>query len=372
MVSAVRVAAGKAGPFMPRRVDAAALASSRLRHRYTCTCPLHDGAPDRDDDRADTTLALRLSLIGHRTGHRTDHFIGHFIGHPLPPVADALAVTTRFGALVWLDPVPFLIAFTGIDVARATSAAAREAFVHHALGALPAGIHEALGGPVAHREPPCAPSDEWLTASLTGSVRGIRVAMRLAADPQTFLAMVDDGPWQPETAGTPPWLGRLPSGCRVLAATIALPVAQYRALHRGAIVIAPDPRFDTAGRGRITLFGRRLLVSWRDDHHCFEVQHMSDDASPPLSDHRAEASAVTSGDLPVHLAFSLGTLTLPLGEVASIGPGTLLRLDNGLPPSVRIEANGVPLGYGELVDFDGRLAVEITQWPDRDQRAVPA
>lgn len=357
MTSATRTAVGKNGAFMPRRVDAAAFAASRLRRRYACACTLHDDNPHQDG-QADATLDLRLSLIGRQR----------------LPAADALAVTTRFGPAVWLDPVPFLIAFTGIDIARATHAAAREAFAHHALSALPAALHDALGGPVADRALPCALTDAWLNASLTGSVRGIHVAMRLAAPAQTFLSMIDHGPWQPEAASVPPWLARLPSGCRVLAATIALPAAQYRALHRGAVVVAPDPRFDAAGRGRITLFGRQLLVSWRDDYHCFEVQHVSHDASPLLSDHRAEASAPMPGDIrdvPVHLAFTLGTLTLPLGEVASIGRGTLLRLDTGLPPSVRIEANGVPLGYGELVDFDGRLAVEITQWPDREQGAVP-
>jgi type III secretion protein Q len=62
------------------------------------------------------------------------------------------------------------------------------------------------------------------------------------------------------------------------------------------------------------------------------------------------------------LSFVIGTLDLPLGALAAASGGTLLRLAEGMPPTVRIEANGVLVGYGELVDLDGRLAVEITQW----------
>ncbi len=137
-------------------------------------------------------------------------------------------------------------------------------------------------------------------------------------------------------------------------------------LRRGDVIPLPADAFDTTGRGHFRIFDRLAYVRWLDDQHCFEVQHVDRqqpiasnlDAEPPRA-----AACIDTTTLPVRLSFSLGSLSLALGDVAAIRSGTLLRLEGGLPPSVRIEVNGVPVGYGELVDLDGRLAVEITEWP---------
>jgi type III secretion protein Q len=101
---------------------------------------------------------------------------------------------------------------------------------------------------------------------------------------------------------------------------------------------------------------------------------MSDDTPFPdraIDDTAASATAsIEPSAIPVRLSFSLGVLSLTVGKISEICAGSLLPLDRGLPPQVKIEANGLPIGAGELVDLEGKLAVEITQWP-HDGAAPP-
>jgi flagellar motor switch/type III secretory pathway protein FliN len=80
----------------------------------------------------------------------------------------------------------------------------------------------------------------------------------------------------------------------------------------------------------------------------------------------AEADAHAMVDvldrMPVRMRFVLGELDITLGTLRELRSGQYLRLRAGLPPAVSIEANAATIGRGELVDCDGVLAVQITQW----------
>ena len=56
-----------------------------------------------------------------------------------------------------------------------------------------------------------------------------------------------------------------------------------------------------------------------------------------------------------------GGLQLALGQVRALVPGCVIPTDEMADASVRILANGVEIGRGELVEVAGRLAVEVTQ-----------
>lgn len=67
-------------------------------------------------------------------------------------------------------------------------------------------------------------------------------------------------------------------------------------------------------------------------------------------------------DVPVNLAFVLGKVRLPVGEVRRLAPGSVVLFKGGSPASVAIVSSGRTLGRGEIVDVDGQLGIRITQW----------
>ena len=64
-------------------------------------------------------------------------------------------------------------------------------------------------------------------------------------------------------------------------------------------------------------------------------------------------------DIPVR--FSLGSVSLPLGDLASMQPGYVFVLDAPLDKPVAIEVNGTVIGRGELVSVDGQLGVRLKE-----------
>lgn len=66
--------------------------------------------------------------------------------------------------------------------------------------------------------------------------------------------------------------------------------------------------------------------------------------------------------VPVNLAFVLGKVRFPVGEVRTLGPGSIVLFQGGSPASVAIVSSGRTLGRGEIVDVEGQLGIRITQW----------
>ena len=83
---------------------------------------------------------------------------------------------------------------------------------------------------------------------------------------------------------------------------------------------------------------------------------MRDDA---LTDYSGEGVDIDA--LEVSLEFCVGRVALTLGQLRQVAAGSFIELD--LPAQARVEilANGQRVGRGDLVEIDGRLAVEITE-----------
>jgi type III secretion protein Q len=65
-------------------------------------------------------------------------------------------------------------------------------------------------------------------------------------------------------------------------------------------------------------------------------------------------------NIPVSLDFDLGSLSVPLGELAALKPGYVLELPGSLEKlRVTIRANGTRVGYGELVAVGDVLGVQL-------------
>ena len=329
---------------VPRRIDAIHVATTRLVPEPSLRVSLGDAGT--------ATLQMR----------------------PATPAAivptSGLAVSTRFGRMIWHDYETWLLALTGVDTALAAHRPAREAFVHYALAALPATLGAALGDPQydASANNPCDSRDscaanaDSFVVSLSCTLLRLSVSMRLRLAADALNRMIDELPWHCPSPGIEPWLASLPSQARVIAGTLTLPCSDIQTLTNGDVIRLPSPMFDATGVGRLFVAGLAFQVRWRDADSSFEVQDVMQHDTPSSTHPSHTSGTVDPARLPVQLSFVIGTLDLTLGALAAARSGTLLRLAEGLPPTVRIEANGVPVGYGELVDLDGRLAVEITQW----------
>lgn len=341
-------------PLRLRRIDAMTLARSRLTHAYCATCLLPSG------DEAELLLRLDVS----------------------PPVGacEGLTLSTRFGPAVAFEYGPLLLACSGVDLDGATEPGVRVALARYGFAALAPSLQAALGEPTPSNAPIGEPT---IAVHMRLRLPSIRLTMRWRATAAGILALLDSGAWRRVDAprSIPAWLAEANAALPLLAGATTLSLADFRALRQGDVVRVAASRFDVTGRAIVRFAGRRLHLCWLDAQRCFEVQTMSDDTPFRDSDTHTctdtdthagietdlpppgAPPSIDTSAIPVRLSFSLGVLSLTVGEVSQLAAGALLPLDRGLPPRVEIEANGLPIGAGELVDLDGRLAVEITQWP---------
>lgn len=68
------------------------------------------------------------------------------------------------------------------------------------------------------------------------------------------------------------------------------------------------------------------------------------------------------GQLPVQLEFVLHNHRLTLAGLQNLCQGQLLTLPVDAERRVEIRVNGARVGYGELVQLDGQLGVEVHEW----------
>lgn len=68
------------------------------------------------------------------------------------------------------------------------------------------------------------------------------------------------------------------------------------------------------------------------------------------------------GQLPVQLEFVLHRGRLTLAELQAMCQGQLLPLPVDAEQRVEVRANGALVGRGELVQLDGQLGVEVSEW----------
>lgn len=202
-----------------------------------------------------------------------------------------------------------------------------------------------------------------------------------------------------------PALPSLPLALPVPLARHTLPAAELRDLRAGDIILPATTRFTCDANGVVSLCGKTLRVRYRAP--CtLEILEMEDkldnqymdnlDGDELVADEVMQAeqieqaeyieeideieqsghgeendgsdAAATSpvggnaGRVPVTLDFHLGHVRTTLAELDTVGPGTVLTLEDGSPASIAIVSGGQALGRGEAIEVNGRLAVRIVQW----------
>lgn len=334
-------------PIRLRRIGALEKARHRLTRVHRAHCPL-TGAGEAD-------LLIREDV------------------HPAHAGIQGLPLSTRFGPAIAYDYAALLLACTGIDLTHPRKPSAHVALARYGFAALAPALQSALGEPTVSETAALSPDSEpTFPVNLLLRLPSMRLTMRWVMTAAGLHALLDSDPWHaiatPSTLLPPPWLSSLDSAIGVDVGESSMPLAEYNRLARGDIVLIAMSAFDVAGRAIVRVGSCGLHLRWLATHRCFEVENMTHIPDSPrdaasVSDSAPAPSAVDQGGIPVRLSFSLGSLRTTVGDVAALRPGSLLELKRGMPPEVTIEANGMTIGSGELVELDGRLAVEITQWP---------
>jgi type III secretion system YscQ/HrcQ family protein len=124
-------------------------------------------------------------------------------------------------------------------------------------------------------------------------------------------------------------------------------------------LVAGNAVFDCELRG---LHGTTLLVrAVSSGGHNTMVEALSP-SGLPLPDDIADVEASAANELPVTLSFEAGSVSIPFDQLACVRPGFVFELAQPLDASlIRVLANGVEVGAGELVRIDDQLGVRLTQ-----------
>ena len=64
-------------------------------------------------------------------------------------------------------------------------------------------------------------------------------------------------------------------------------------------------------------------------------------------------------DIPVTVGFDLGEIEMPIADLRRLAAGAILEMPRPGQAPVRVTANGRPVGSGELVRVEGRIAVKL-------------
>ena len=83
--------------------------------------------------------------------------------------------------------------------------------------------------------------------------------------------------------------------------------------------------------------------------------------SPEMALEDDHDSGATFDDLPLSLTLNCGRLSLTLGELRTLGAGSVLTLTQGTPGLAMLCHDDRPLAHGELVDVDGHIGLQITR-----------
>jgi flagellar motor switch protein FliN len=65
-------------------------------------------------------------------------------------------------------------------------------------------------------------------------------------------------------------------------------------------------------------------------------------------------------DVPVVIEVLLGNGTMPLGQLVSLAPGVVVRLDSAAGADLVVRARGVPMALGEVVIIEDSVATRVT------------
>lgn len=243
------------------------------------------------------------------------------------------------------------------------------------------------------------------------------VSTRLRASWRDLTAWLEHLQWTPVAAPLWPYLG-MTTRAEVTVGRHRLAAGVLRTLLPGDIVVPASSHFDPDGQGWIAFGPIRVRVRYggpgtltvvelapappagrmragtaravsgeRGTRQISQGRYMDDQQSdhesgreeehadaPADHEHASHEASVPGAEvvdgIEIDLHFRLGHARLTLAELRMLDAGAILLLEDGSPSSVAVVAADRVLGYGELVDVEGRLGIRLTDWGSENERST--
>lgn len=164
---------------------------------------------------------------------------------------------------------------------------------------------------------------------------------------------------------------------------IHIALTECSKLESGDLLFLDQTLFNNQGRGSISFAKMRADVTLEehDNNYQLTIQHWNTpimntedyatDAEELIADDMAmsaddeldripsPAAKTPVVDVPLKLTVKLGSIQFTLEDLGRIVEGKVYHMDSICPGKVQLMANGIEVARGQLVDVEGRLAVEI-------------
>jgi type III secretion system YscQ/HrcQ family protein len=281
-----------------------------------------------------------------------------------------LLMQTHAGVLALSPAREILRALTAIDVPDNPHTDPLHQLRHDiATQAMPAGWLPLFGASTYLVGEATAPGLQEVTLTISQRLAHLGIEATLRGSNEALLHALSQPGWRHIDNGALMQLhDGLPLNVPVPIGTTELSLSALEALASGDVVIVSRPCFDLSGEGELKIahglakcvleLGNRPRLEITEWHPMTAGPTMNE--SPHRHAHPGTTRSETPiDDLSVTLSFELGALDLPLSELRTLAPGSLLNIAGAMPPQVAICAGNRCIGLGELVELDGRLAVEI-------------
>ena len=213
--------------------------------------------------------------------------------------------------------------------------------------------------------PPDAPGPHRVAAALRSADGAHSFAAEIATDALgLLLAGGALSQRTPVSAEPPP---TMPIACRFEIGRSVLSRAELAALQLGDVVLIAVPSCDRAADGTAQLWlatqgqgGLPVRLAGHQVHvlHAWSPRPMNPALETPAP---SDEQPLALDSVPVSLSFDLGEIQMPLAELSQLAAGQSFDLGRPLAGAVRVRANGLLVGLGELVEIDGKLGVSLTQ-----------
>jgi type III secretion system YscQ/HrcQ family protein len=298
------------------------------------------------------------------------------VGFRLPPAPpqltqEAIVLMGSFGRLVIDNGTTLLRVLTAVDIGVVDERddPTRAWLLQQALGLLPEFFSDLIGRPFEIGDTSVDDSDSlaWADAYLRAGTSGVR--FRVGADVQTWNLLLAHGGLSPLPVTALDCQFRL----NCVVGRCVLPASAVRALAVGDAILAQSELFTIDGegiihagrramRGRIDVVDGQALFQFMTWEAAMSSKQESDNDAVPAAWQASDADRGLDdfADVPITITFDLGHVALTYQEANALVPGCVLVIDTqAIPPNIVVRANGARIGYGTLVDVNGRLAVQI-------------
>lgn len=176
---------------------------------------------------------------------------------------------------------------------------------------------------------------------------------------ETALAWLGNERWRkPDLPALPTQFERIPCIGHLLLGRSWLSTAEVSGLVEGDAIVPGECLVSDAGTC-IGQFGDVLVKIQADGLtriRCESMRREDIVVRPVVQDADGKSPV---DEVPVTMCFTAGQITMTLAQLRTLAEGGIVELEREASAEVSLMVNGVLIGTGELIDINGRLAVEI-------------